>query len=121
MLIALLKKDSEQDKQTAMTNEEILKIIKKVVLSNDELIKIANNYKNSMSPDQIIKLYEDISAVNEEFTVAYLYILSEYEMIDTMRDILSNSANNEFVAYRALIDLKDAGKHTYSLDTLCYK
>lgn len=121
MLIALLKKDSEQDIEFSMTNEEILKLITKVKLSNDDLILIAKNYKAQISPDQIIKLYEDISAVNEEYTTAYLFILAEYEMIDKMRDILVNSAPSEYTAFKALIDLKDAGKHTYSLSALCYK
>ncbi len=121
MLIALFQKDSEQNKEFAMTNEQILKLIKKVKLTNNELIKIAKNYKLSMTPDQLLKLFEDISVVNEEYTVAYLFVLSEYEMIDKMRDILINSSSHEYTSFKALVDLKDAGKHSYSLDTLCYK
>jgi hypothetical protein len=121
MAVALLKKDGEQENQFAMTNEQVLNIIKKVNLTNTQLIEIAKNYKFLMSPDQIIKLYEDISAENEECTFAYLYILAEYEMVDKMRDILENSSPTEFTPFKALVDLKDAGKHTYSLDTICYK
>ncbi|MEA3498256.1 MAG: hypothetical protein U9R16_04270 [Campylobacterota bacterium] len=121
MLIALFKKDSEQKNEFAMTNDMILNLIKKVELTNEDLIEIAKNYKLSMSPDQLIKLYEDISVINEDYTSAYLYVLAQYEMIDKMRDILVNSSTNEFISYKAIIDLKDAGKNTYSLDTLCYK
>lgn len=121
MVMMLLKKDGEQSEQFAMTNEQILNLIKKVKLSNNQLITIAKNYKVLMSPDQILKLYEDLSVHNEEYTLAYLFILAEYEMIDKMRDILDNSAPHEFVPFKALVDLKDCGKHTYSLDTLCYK
>ncbi len=121
MVIALLKKDGEQDNQFAMTNEQILNIIKKVKLSNTQLIQIAKNYKVLMSPDQIIKLYEDLTVENEEYTFAYLYILAEYEMVDKMRDILDNSSPTEFIPFKALVDLKDSGKNTYSLDSICYK
>ncbi|MEA3354109.1 MAG: hypothetical protein U9Q33_09870 [Campylobacterota bacterium] len=121
MLIKLLKKDSDQAVEIAMNNEDILKLIKNVELTNKELIQIAKNYKSSMTPDRIIKLYEDISTLKEEYTASYLYILAEYEMIDKMRDILVNSASNEFSAFKAFIDLRDAGKHTYSLDTICYR
>ena len=121
MVIALFKKDSKQDTEFAMTNDMILKLIKQVDLTSNDLIDIAKNYKNTMTPEQLIKLYEDITVYNEDYTSAYLYVLAEYEMIDNIRDILSNSATHEFIAFKALVDLKDAGKHTYSVDTLCYK
>ena len=121
MVKALLKKDSEQNPEFAMTNDIILNMIKKVELTNTDLIEAIKDYKKSMTPDQIIKLFEDLTQEKEEYTTAYLYVLAEYEMIDKMRDILVNSAVNEYVAFKALVDLKDAGKHTYSLDALCYK
>jgi hypothetical protein len=121
MLLALLKKDSEQKSEFAMTNDVILKLMQKVTLTNKQLITIASNYKILMTPDQLIKLYEDLAAHNEDYTTAYLYVLSQYEMIDKMRDILENSATNEFIAFKALVDLKDSGKHSYSLDSLCYQ
>jgi len=121
MAIALLKKDGEQDNKFAMTNEQIQNIIKKVNLTNEQLIQIAKNYKSLMSPEQIIKLFEDLTVVNEEYTFAYLYILAEYEMIDKLRDILDNSTPTEFLPFKALVDLKDSGKNTYSLDAISYK
>lgn len=121
MLLSLLKKDSEQKSEFAMTNDVILKLIQKITLTNKQLITIANNYKILMTPDQIIKLYEDLAVQNEDYTVAYLYVLALYEMIDKMRDILDNSATNEYTPFKALVDLKDSGKHSYSLDTLCYQ
>lgn len=121
MLLALLQKDSEQSDQVSMTNDVILSLIKRTPLTNEELIKIAKYYKTSMNPEQLLKLFEDISTENEESTAAYLYVLSEFEMVDNMRDILANSQQHEFIAFKALLDLKDAGKHTYSLDSLCYK
>lgn len=121
MVVALLKKDSEQLNDFSMTNDLILKIIKKVNLTNDQLIQVIRNYKTSMSPDQLLNLFEDLSAFNEEYTTAYLYALAEYEMIDKMRDILVNSSAHEYAPFKALVDLKDAGKHTYSLDTISYK
>jgi len=121
MTIALFKKDGEQLDQFAMTNDVILKLMKKVNLSNEQLIQISKNYKLLMSPDQIIKLYEDLCVDREDYTTAYLFVLAEYEMVDKMRDILDNSSTHDFIPFKALVDLKDSGKHTYSLDALCYK
>ena len=121
MVEALLKKDSEQKAEFAMTNDVILDLISKVELSNTQLINIAKDYKKSMAPDQVLKLFEDIASKKEELTTVYLYVLAEYEMIDQMRNILENSGTNEYIPFKALVDLKDAGKHTYSIDTLSYK
>ncbi|MEA3554132.1 MAG: hypothetical protein U9R39_07020 [Campylobacterota bacterium] len=121
MIIALLEKDAKDQNEFSMNNDMILNLVKKVEFTNEELISIAKNYKTSMSPDQLIKLFEDISLINEDYTTSYLYVLAQFEMVDSMRDILVNSENNEYSAFKAIIDLKDAGKNTYSLDTLCYK
>ena len=121
MVKAVLKKDSEQKIEFAMTNEMILELITKTTLSNTDLITIAKDYKSLMTPEQLIKLFEDIASSKEEYTTSYLYVLAEYEMIDKIRDILVNNSSDEYLPFRALIDLKDAGKHTYSLDALSYK
>lgn len=121
MAVKLFKKDSEQEEQFTLTNEQILNIIKKVELTNKQLVTIAQNYKKQMSPEQLIKLYEDISSYKEEYMSAYLYVLAEYEMIDKMRDIIENSGADEFIPFKALVDLKDAGKHTYSLESISFK
>ncbi len=68
-----------------------------------------------------VENFEKLVQEKEEYTTAYLYVLAEYEMIDKMRDILANSATQEYIPFKALIDLKDSGKHTYSIETLCYK
>lgn len=121
MVKAVLKKDSEQKIEFAMTNEMILELITKATLSNTDLITIAKDYKSLMTPEQLIRLFEDIASAKEEYTTSYLYVLAEYEMIDKVRDILVNNSSDEYLPFRALIDLKDAGKHTYSLDALSYK
>lgn len=120
MIKLLLKKDSKASKEFALTNSELLEYINDNNFSNDELIVIAKNYKKTMSPDQLIKLFEDISSNNETLTTSYLYVLFEYEMIEKIREILINSQKEEFTIFKALLDLRDAGKH-YSIDGLTLK
>lgn len=120
-LILLLTKDSEVSDEFSLTGETIVNLIKKVELSVDELTDIAKLYKKSSSPEKLIKLYEDISELNDSYVSAYLYVLAEYEMTDKIRDILSMSDSNQYTSYKALIDLKDSGKNTYSLDAISYK
>jgi hypothetical protein len=119
MTIALLNTDSKYTDQFTFTSSEIIKFIENIDLSEKEYLDIAKNYTKRMSPDQVIKLFEDISSKDEKANEAYLYILFEYEMIDDIREIINNSQKDEYKAYKALLDLKDNGKQ-YTLDNLCY-
>jgi hypothetical protein len=117
MIKKLLQKNSNTTKEFALSNEDILKYIREADFTNEELIALAKAYKKTLSPDQLIKLYEDIAADNAKFTPAYLYVLFDFQMIDQAKDILLNSQPNEYKVYKALLDLRAAGKH-YSLDDL---
>jgi hypothetical protein len=117
MLQALIKKDSATHDEFSLENNKLIKLINAVDVTNSDLIKIAKNYKESRSPEQLMKLFEDLTTNNEKLTESYLYVLTEYQMIDDIREILINSQTNEFLIYKAYLDLRDAGKH-YSLDNL---
>ncbi|VAY87713.1 Probable membrane protein Cj0124c [hydrothermal vent metagenome] len=118
MLKTLTEQDSNnEDNKDIFDNSTILELIKSVDVSNDDLIVIGKKYAKVMTPEQLLKLFEDLSTMNEKFLESYLYILSEYQMIDEMREILVNSQEDEFIIFKAYLDLRDAGKH-YSISSL---
>ncbi len=119
MTIELLLADAAHDNQFTFTSSEIIKCISKVNFNNKEYLLIAKRYTHRMPPEQLIKLFEDLSSNNESANEAYLYILFEYEMIDEIREIINNSQKDEFIPYKALLDLKDSGKH-YNFENICY-
>jgi len=121
MLLSLLKKDSEQESEFSLSSETIVKLIKSTKVSSEDLIQIARDYKKTMAPDDLIKLYEEIITIDDKYMTAYLYVLSEFQVIDKIREILNSSDNTEYAPFRALIDLRDAGKHSYTLDSICLK
>ena len=41
-------------------------------------------------------------------------------MIDKVKEIVSLTPDNKFTAFKALLDLKESGKH-YNLETISYK
>lgn len=118
MAYKLFLKDIESI-EFGLSKDEILKITKSLNYSKNEYINLAKLYKDVLTPDKLIELFELLSNEVEEATEANLYILCELEMIDKVREILSGYDNNELVAFRALIDLKEAGKQ-YSLDDISY-
>lgn len=116
--LALFDKDSQKNTEVSFSQDKIAELAKKAELCAKDFIAIAKFYKNRMGPDELIRLFENLSSVIDEATEAYLYILFEFEMIDAAKEVLLGSTKNEFVPYKALLDLKHAGKH-YSIDTLC--
>ena len=119
MACKLFEKDRENS-EFGFENSEILDIVKNIKLTKNDYIEMAKNYKTSLNPDKIIDLFEQLSNQNEEATSAYLYILLEFEMLDKVREVLASTSDGDFIAFKALIDLKDAGKH-YNLENLSYK
>jgi len=115
----LFEKDAANN-EFGFTAEEILKIVKDLDYKKDDYLALAKNYESILQPDQIIALFEKLSAELDEATPAYLHVLCEYEMIEKVREIVSVTADTEFTAFKALLDLKEAGKH-YDLEAISYK
>lgn len=120
MITSIFQKDAQKQEEFSLSDEEIIQLISKSTYGEYEYMELAKIYKTSMLPDRIIKLFEKLSSNNEEATSAYLYVLFEFEMVDEIRDILASTSKEEFVPFKALLDLKDSGKH-YTLESISYK
>lgn len=118
MAIRLFVKDIDNN-EFGLTKENILKITKILNYSKEEYVTLAKLYKDALSPDKVLELFETISEDNDVAVVSYLYVLVELEMIDKTREVLTGYNENEMLVFRALLDLKEAGKH-YSMDDLTY-
>lgn len=116
MAFKLFLKDIDNS-EFGLSKEEILKITKSLSYTKEEYLTLARLYKDVLTPDKLLELFETISNENEEATDAYFYVLCELEMIDRLRDLLSGYNENELLPFRAILDLKEAGKH-YSLDDI---
>lgn len=116
MALKLFLKDIDNS-EFGLTKEEILKITKSLNYSKEEYLTLAKLYKDGLTPDKLLELFEKISEEVEVAADAYLFVLLELEMIDKAKEVLSGYPEDEFTVFRALLDLKDAGKH-YSLDDI---
>ncbi len=115
----LFEKDAANN-EFGFTSEELLKIVKDLNYDKNDYLALAKNYETILKPDQIIALFEKLSLELEEAIPAYLHVLFEYEMIDKAREVLANTKDNEYSAFKALLDLKEVGKH-YNLEAISYK
>lgn len=116
MALKLFLKDIDNT-EFGLSKDEIVKIVKNLNYTQEEYMHLAKLYKEALNPDKLIELFESLSNENDEATGAYFYILLELEMIDKLKDLISGHSDNEYKAIRALLDLKEAGKH-YSFDDL---
>ncbi len=90
---------------------DIYDILKEFNCTKIEYIKFAKKMKKILNPETLISLYEKLSNENELATQAYLYILFEYQMIDKAREILENTAKNEYEKFKYFLFLRDNGKN----------
>jgi len=115
----LFEKDAANN-DFGFTSEEISKIVKDLDYTTEDYICLAKNYEAILQPDQIIELFEKLSTEIDASTPAYLHVLFEFEMIDKIREIVDTTPEGEFSSFKALLDLKDAGK-LYDLESISYK
>ena len=115
----LFEKDAANN-EFGFTAEEILRIVKSSGFTQEDYMALAKNYESNLQPDQIIALFEKLSSQIDEATSAYLHVLFEYEMIEKAREVIQSTQEDEFTAFKALLELKDAGKH-YDLESISYK
>ncbi|RXJ90281.1 hypothetical protein CRV01_03740 [Arcobacter sp. CECT 8983] len=116
MALKLFLKDID-NQEFGLSKEEIQKITKSLNYTEQEFLILAKLYKDALNPDKLLDLFETLSNDNETAAGAYFYILLELEMIEKLKDLLSGYNDNEHKAIRAVLDLKDAGKH-YSLEDI---
>lgn len=115
----LFEKDAANN-EFGFTTEEIIKIVKDLDYTSEDFMSLAKNYETILQPDQIIALFEKLSNEIDSATPAYLHVLCEYEMIEKVKEIVSSTPDDEYTAFKALLDLKDAGKQ-YNLEAISYK
>lgn len=115
----LFEKDAANN-DFGFTQEEILKIVKDLEYTKNDYLVLAKNYETISKPDQVIALFEKLSTESEDAVSAYLHVLFEFEMIDKVREVLANTKDSEYPSFKALLALKEAGKH-YNLEAISYK
>ncbi len=115
MLFALLETNSNESKELIFDNDQVIQMVADMKLSSKEYKKIAKIYLNKMAPEQLSSLFEKFFTIDENSIEAYLLVLFELGMIDDVREILANSKKEEYLKFKALIQLKEAGKYyTYN-------
>ena len=105
-----------KSKEDLGLNVDLLKgYISEYDLDCKEYYKIAKVTLDKFKPDDNLALFKDLAQKDEDAAPSYLYLLFKYEMLDKVKDILEESSEDEYKAFRAFYSLKK-GKYNYKID-----
>ncbi len=95
-----------------MSDEDIISYVEKLDFTKEDFIELAKKLKNKLNPDRVILLFEKLAhEFPHEAGDGYLYLLFELQMVDTAREYLENSSEEEYPVFKYLLFLKDSGKN----------
>lgn len=110
-LIDFVQRINAGENGIQISNEELATIFASLKLSSNAWIDLSEAMSKNMLPEQRIRLFEMLSEHNDDAMEGYLYTLYDLQMIDTANEILNNTANNDYLIFKAYRDLKKANKH----------
>lgn len=94
-----------------ISSDELLSLLQGLKLTSKEYVEISVAMSKNMIPEQRIRLFEMVSESNDDSMEGYLYTLYDLQMIDTANEILTNTAKDDYLIFKAYRDLKRANKH----------
>ena len=109
MLFAIYKKYGQFQ---SFKEEDYRFVLKKANLSSEDFITLAKLIKETKTPDDLIKIFDDICKNFELATKAYLYILLDLEMIEMAKEVLHTVDENdkEYHKFKLYLALKNSGE-----------
>ena len=106
------------NKDDSTTSMEMLEyFISLFKLNCKRYMLIAKSIIKRFSPDENLTLFKKLIQKDEVASNAYLYLLFEYEMLDTVQTFLEEHDEYEFKPYRAYLILK-RNKHNFKIDDI---
>jgi len=113
---ALLERVNSDD-DLEINAQIIEKFLQELKFNCKDFVHIAKVTKSYIAPDENLAQFKKFQKENPKAQNAYLYLLFEYEMIDEVERYLEEHDIQEFVKFRAMLDLKRSNKN-YKLDEL---
>ncbi len=106
------------DKEDTTTSMEMLEyFISLFALDCSRYMLLAKSVLKRFSPDENLSLFKKLIEKDETAANAYLYLLFEYEMLDTVQTFLEEHDEYEFKPFRAYLILK-RNKNNFKIDDL---
>jgi len=110
-LFIILARINSDDNTLDTSNEALLGLINRLVLTREDFLNISKELSVHMVPEQRMKLFETLSEQLEEAQDAFLYTLLDLEMIEQAKEFLESVPTDEMLKFRAYLALKESGQN----------
>ena len=114
-LFKILARVNADKNRLEVSNEALIELFKVLELNEKEYIEASEVLSHDMIPEQRMRLFEAMSAKNDDIMSAYLYTLYDLEMLDAADTILEISQPEEYSNFKAYQALKKHDEH-YSIN-----
>jgi len=96
-----------------------LEVIEKLLMQKSSLdcnyLLFAKKLSKLYTPHSMLSFFEKLTTKDERAFKGYIYLLIEFEMLDKANELLEDTQHDEYLDFKAFLDLRKAGKH-YPLD-----
>jgi len=110
-LMHLLDTMSKRDEKEKISLEAIEKLLMEKNLSNCNYMLLSRKLSKLYTPHALLSFFEKLVARDERAFKAYIFILIEFEMLDKANELLEDTQPDEYLDFKAFLDLRKAGKH----------
>jgi hypothetical protein len=116
-LMHLLDSLAQRDEKNRISLPLIEKIMERLELNACDYMIIAQKMVKYFTPNELLAFFEKLHAKEEKAFKAYIFTLIEFEMLDKANELLQDTQRDEYLDFKAYLDLRKAGKH-YPIDLL---
>ncbi|MRI83596.1 MAG: hypothetical protein C6I00_04170 [Nitratiruptor sp.] len=113
LLFYLIDLAKREENPLQFTYTDLLYIVQEMKerFGPKEYIELAKRVKDVLSPDERLKLFELLKEHDDRAEGGYLYTLFDLEMIERAKDFLETTHDEEWLSFKAYLDLKECGRN----------
>jgi hypothetical protein len=102
--VLLERLDKEED--MGLTPDILEVFATELKLKCSDFVRMARIVKRHLRPEENLALFRKLQKENPKAQNAYLYLLFEYELLEEVERYLDEQDENDFIKFRALLELK---------------
>ena len=108
--IKLITRFSGEGEEYELDKDYVKELCILTKFTKDDYIALAKSLIRKLSPDETLELFYLLSRDIVEAVGGYIYVNLELEVIDKAKELLEQSADDEFLEFKAFLCLKEKGK-----------
>ena len=111
VMMHILDTMKKRDDKDRISLELIDKLLMQKSFADCDYLLLARKLSKLYTPHALLSFFEKLVAKDERAFKAYIFILIEFEMLDRANELLEDTQPDEYLDFKAFLDLRKAGKH----------